>query len=128
MLTDDFVPPLLVFGMIQPFKHPNKGYLSQTERLNALTIARYEIETVVAETRIKGALKSKPARPKHLINPEHQVRVFRENAGNWKGHFTVTKTLSRTISITDVNSTREFNITSVLPIAPYTNNPDVKLV
>lgn len=76
MRHDGSFPPLLVFGVIPSFTCPNTKTANQTERFEALHPTEVEMEKVVAETRIKRALKSKlPPATKFLINPGNQVRI-----------------------------------------------------
>lgn len=95
-------PSLLVFGVLPSFLCPNSQSLNQSELLNSLNTARTGRETIVAERRIRNALKYKlPRSKKYLINPGDQVKFFRETSHKWEGPLTVTKTTRITISITD---------------------------
>ena len=127
MGPNGLVPSLLVFGVLPAFPCPNTKMPNQVERFAALRTAKAEMEKIVAETRIKRALKSKlPPATKFLIKPGDEVRVYREISKKWEGPFTVTKTSPKLISVTDGIKVKQFNITTVLPIAAETNDADHK--
>jgi len=126
MGPNGLVPSLLVFGVLPSFPSPSRNTPDQQERFEALRNARAEMESIVAEQRIRKALKSKlPPATKYLIKPGDQVRVYRELSKRWDGPFTVTKVSNKIISVTDGNTVKEFNITSILPIPPSTNDQDL---
>ena len=65
------------------------------------------MESIVAEQRIKKALKSKlPPATKHLLKPGDNVRVYREHTKRWDGPFTITKIGNKMVSVTDVKTLR----------------------
>ena len=121
------VPSLLVFGVLPSLPSPNSRSSEQQERFQALRAAKAEMETIIAESRIRRALHSKlPPATRYLIKPGDHVRVYRETSKRWEGPFTVTKTTPKIISVTDGTKVRQFNISSVLPVAPETNDADLK--
>ena len=72
------VPSLLVFGVLPSFPSPSRNNPDQQERFEALKSARAEMESIVAEQRIRKALKSKiPPATKYLIKPDDQIRLYR---------------------------------------------------
>lgn len=126
MGPNGLVPSLLVFGVLPSFPSPTRNSPDQVERFEALKKAKAEMESIVAEQRIKKALKSKlPPATKYLIKPGDQVRVYQEIPKRWDGPFTVTKISDKIVSVTDGNVVKEFNITSMLPIPPSTTDQDL---
>ena len=121
------MPSLLVFGVLPSLPSPNTRSPDQVERFHALRTAKAELEQIVAEKRISTALRSKlPPATKYLIKPGDQVRVYREQTRKWEGPFTVHRTTPKIISVTDGRKVKQFNISSVLPIAPQSNDADLK--
>ena len=126
MGPNGLVPSLLVFGALPSFPAPATNHPNQEERFQALRLARQEMETIVAQTRIKTALRSKlPPATKYLIKPGDDVRVYRERSKRWNGPFKVTKVSDKIISVTDGEKVKQFNITSVLPMKPRANDTDL---
>lgn len=79
MRPNGLVPSVLVFGTLPKFLCTTSIKRNQLERYEANNIARTEMETIVAESRIKRALQSelRPAK-KHLMLPGDLVMVYRE--------------------------------------------------
>lgn len=57
--SNGLVTTLFVFGGFQSCTSPNKHSLDRSERFEALEKERSEMETIIAEQRIRRALKSK---------------------------------------------------------------------
>lgn len=124
MVPNGLVPSLLVFGCLPSFPVPSNSNLRQQDRFVALKLGASEMETIVSENRIKTALRSKlPPSTHYLIKPGDQVRVYREKP--WDGPYKVTKVAHKIISVTDGTKVKQFNISSVLPITPDTNDNDL---
>lgn len=84
-VPDDLVPSLLVFGVLPTFPWPNTKPLFQSEQFKYFKTARAEMETIVAEKRIRRALKSKiPPTTKYLIKPGDQLRFIARIRANGK--------------------------------------------
>lgn len=85
------------------------------------------METIVAKSRITRALQSKlPPATKYLILPRDLVIVFRAKTKRWEGLFTVIRTSKKIISRKDGAKVKPFNISAVLPIAPKSNEGNLK--
>lgn len=86
-----------------------------------------EMETIVAESGIQRSLQSKvsPA-TKYLIIRGGLFSVYRERTAIHEGPFTVTNILKKIISVTDGTKVKPFNISSMLPISPKTNDAELK--
>lgn len=63
---------------------------------------------------------------RYLICPGDKVRDYRENTKTCNGPYEVTKVSNKIISDTDGIKIKQFNITSVLPMPPKTNDLDTK--
>lgn len=57
--TNGLVPSLLVFGTIPSLGDTESELADQEQRFNEITAARKEVATIIAEKRIRPALKSK---------------------------------------------------------------------
>lgn len=84
------------------------------------------METVVAEQHISMPLESKiPPETKYIIKREDHVRVYREQIKRREVPFPVLRTTQKIISVTDGRNVEKFNICSLLPITPETNDADL---
>lgn len=63
MVLNGLVPSLLVFGTFLSLPAPSTTNRNQIERFNALTIALAEMETIVAQTRIKNRTQKQSPPP-----------------------------------------------------------------
>lgn len=80
------VPSLLVFGVLPRLPIANHSFPDQVARMNVLQIARKEMETVVAQLRVRQALNSRiPAAANMIINPGDSIYVFRETDRRYHG-------------------------------------------
>lgn len=70
------------------------------------------INSIMVKDTKSNKLSNKTGRPS---------KIYQEKPERWHGQFTVTKTSSKVISVTDGNNVKEFNITSILPTISQTN-------
>lgn len=90
-------------------------------------MVRPEMETIVAESRIERAFQSKlPPATKYLILPADLVRLFTAKDMRWEGPFKVARINKKMIFVTYCIKFKPFNICLTLPIAPKTNDGDLK--
>ena len=83
---EGIVPSLLVFGAVPRMPFGASDLPEQNERMQAIALARSEIETVVARLRITNALKRKvPPAATTMTTPGSQVLVYREKEKQWVG-------------------------------------------
>lgn len=109
------------------FPTPSQTKPTQIERLQAIWLARSEMETITAENRMKISLLSKITTATHyLIVGGVKVGVSREPIRTWNGPYEVTTVSQKTTSVTDGVKMKSFNISSVLPMTPQTNDTDLK--
>lgn len=89
------VPSLCVLDIFPKLSCTSSMNAKQTERFQALKLTRTEMKTIVAEERIRRALKSElPPSAIYLIPPGDSgdlVRLYRELTSKRKGTFTDTK-------------------------------------
>ena len=87
MGPEGLVPSLLVFGCLPRFSATDSNISDQKKRMQALKEARKEMSSIKAELRIRKALMSRAPRSTDIIlEPEDQVRVFRETDRKYVGH------------------------------------------
>lgn len=91
---DGLIPTLLVFGTIPKLPIGNLETMQPTQRdhFAALKSARKEMETIVANQRVRLALKPRTKSMEVFnIPPGSPVLVYREKAKCWKGPYTLYK-------------------------------------
>lgn len=81
-----------MFGTVSSFPARTTNRPNKKERFQALRLVGQEMETIVAQPRIRTALRRKlhPAK-KYLIKPSDDLRVYREKSKLWNGPFKVAK-------------------------------------
>lgn len=122
MGPEGLVPSLQVYGQLPKLPVVNCQKMKQKHRMGALRSARHEMESVVAEERIKRALRAKlPPATKYVVRPGDLLRVYREGSEKWIGPVEVVRVEDKLISVTDGVSVKTFNRTQVMPVR--TNNP-----
>lgn len=97
------VPSLLVFGILPRFPISNTGLPDQRDRMKAMQVARAEMETYVAEERIKLAIrKNIPASALYNFTAGDLVLIYRElgkNTANWTGPYKILRVEDKNIFI-----------------------------
>lgn len=79
------------------------------------------MEAVVAEERIKRALRSKlPPTTKYQLSPGDLVRVYREVKRKWVGPVQIIRLQNKIFHVTDGIKVKAFNRVQVMPV--LTNN------
>lgn len=90
MGPNGLVPSYLVFGCVPRFPAVDSEYPYQQTRIDAMSRARQEMDTVVAEIRIRKALASRIPRNADLsIEAGDKVRVFRETDNKYLGPYQI---------------------------------------
>lgn len=85
------------------------------------------METVVAQTRMKTALRSKPPpEKKYRILRNDDVKPYREKPKCWHGPFTFIKVSDKIISVTDGSNVEPFIITAIITMALAANDTYLK--
>ena len=118
MGENGLVPSLLTFGVIPRFPILNTELPTQQERLEALKKAQAEMNSIVAERRIKRALLHKvPNASNYVFRPGTEVLVYREDEKKWKGPLTVKAVNEKiaTLRNDDNGAEADFNVQQLKP-------------
>lgn len=79
MGPNGLVPTFLVYGILPRFPDSDSDFPGQQARMRALSVARREMETIVAQLRIPQALRARILTTEnYIIAPGDRIRVFRE--------------------------------------------------
>lgn len=91
----------MVFGTLPSFLEPSTTKRNQIERLNAVSLAQAEMETIVDQRRIRATLRSKI--PGQKCISYHQVMMYEcpEKKKLWDGKVKFTKVSDKLMSVTD---------------------------
>lgn len=115
--ADGLVPTLLVYGTLPTLPVTNGVNLAQKERMQALSLARDEMATLVAEQRILRALRSKlPPASKYNLQSGDLVRVYWEKERKLLGQVQIVKVEHKIIHVTDGITVKPFSRVQVMPI------------
>ena len=95
--------------------------------MQAIALARSEMETVVAKLRITNALKRKvPPAATTMITPGSQVLVYREKEKQWVGPVIAKTVNGKTVHIQDhLGNLRPFSVTVCKPYLTPTQAQDI---
>ena len=113
------MPSLLVFGMLPriPVGTDESASRNQLERMRAMNTARYDMDKVTAELRIRSAMKYNM--PKSVLDEEFVsegmlVLVYRKNLKYWDGPYELIGIVGKTVYIKDTHgNSRPFPSTNV---------------
>ena len=117
---EGYVPTLLVYGMLPriPLGDRHESTPNQSERMKGLSIARTEMEQIVASLRLKtAAVRNSPV---SLLDsealPGTMVLVYRKYSKIWEGPFELSRISGKTAYIkTDDRAEKPFSVTCVRP-------------
>ena len=108
MGENGLVPTKLVFGTIPRFPIINSDLPSQKERMDALQIAQKEMNSIIAERRVRTALsKEVPPAADIVYQIGEEVLFHSEKEKEWIGPFIVTGISGRMITIVSSESSNE---------------------
>ena len=101
MNPEGLVPSYLVFGIIPRLTDFCTELPTQSDRLNAIEVARSEMERIISEIRLRHALNTNiPPASKQDYKVGQKVLVYREKENPpWQGPYTVTKIENKQIFI-----------------------------
>ena len=125
---DGITPSILVFGTVPRIPLPDSASmpLEQKDRLEAMQVARKEMETITAQRRIAQALKHRHGmRPHPPYQFGDQVRIWREELKRFTGPFTVHGYDNEKTVWVMTDKIRPFS-TSVVRLIPEEENDDVE--
>lgn len=110
------VPSLLVFGVMPRLLIVNPRLLDQVARMKALTTARTEMNTIVAELRVRQALRARiPTAANYILTPGQKGRIFREGDKKFIGPFTIVSVDSKQVFVDRNGKRAQYNISQVIP-------------
>ena len=102
----------------------------QKERIQAIALARSEMETVVAKLRIANVLKRKvPPAATTMITPGSQVLLYREKEKQWVGPVIAKTVDGNTVHIQDhQRNLRPFSVTVCKPYLTSIQAQEISLL
>ena len=117
MGPEGLVPSMLVFGVL-PRMPPRQADLpGHEERMRALRAARAEMCELVAQMKVRIALRSRvPPAASYLITAGDSVYVHNEKTKRWDGPFTVSRTHGKYIWIQRHDGEKQYSIDHCLPV------------
>ena len=119
MGENGLVPSLLVFGIIPRFPVISSQLPAQSERMEVLTMAQREMNTIIAQRRIITALtKNIPSASDRFYSIDDEVLVYREKEKEWVGPYRVVFIDGKMITMQNPERTYEGTFSSQ-QIKPY---------
>lgn len=117
MNSNGLVPSLLVFGVLPRFPTTNSKIPAQQERMNALQLARREMETIVSKQRIHKAISSNvPFSATYEFKPGEEVLVYREKEKvKWTGPYHITRIENKQVFIDRDGTEVQHSISQIRP-------------
>lgn len=110
------VPSLLVFGTLPRVPCLNSNLQGQRERMKAISTARREMATIVAELRIQEALRSNvPPATDYTLKPGDHVRVYREKEKRFTGPFPMISIVGKQVFLLRNGQRVQNNISQAIP-------------
>ena len=112
------VPSSLVFVTVPRFPIMNTELPKQEERMEALKKAQAEMNSIVAERRVKRALLHRvPNAAHHVIKPGMEVLVYREKEKRWMGPLLATAVNGKIVTVKNEGNSAiaDFNIQQLKP-------------
>jgi hypothetical protein len=99
------VPSLLVFGVTPRYPALSTELPNQKERMEVITAAQQEMNSIIAERRITTALnKNVPSAVDYISEIGSEVLVFREKENSWTGPFIDVKIDDKIITIQNLDN------------------------
>ncbi len=100
MGPNGLVPSYLVFGCVPRFPSVDSKLPDQQYRMDALSVARQEMDTIVSELRVQKALASLFPRNTELkIEPGYKVRICRETDKKYIGPYPVIRVYGKQLFV-----------------------------
>ncbi len=100
MGPNGLVPSYLVFGCVPRFPSVDSKLPDQQYRMDALSVARQEMDTIVSELRVQKALASRfPRNAKLKIEPGYKVRICRETDKKYIGPYPVIRVYGKQLFV-----------------------------
>jgi transposase InsO family protein len=123
------VPSLLVFGVVPRFPMLSTDLPNQKERMAAISLAKMEMNSIIAERRVNTALrKNAPSSVDYVFAVDDEVLVFRERTNSWTGPFKILKVNDKILTVQSMDKMyqSDFNVQQVKPY--YFNSQDTNFM
>jgi hypothetical protein len=113
------VTSLLAFGDVPRFRILSTELPNQKERMTAISLAKMEMNSIIAERRITTALmKIAPSSVDYVFAVDDEVHVFRERTNSWTGPFKNLKVNDKIVTIQSIDNMYQSNL-NIQQVKPY---------
>lgn len=110
------VPTLLVYGRL-PYFPINCSIPRQESRKTTVSKALSEAYLISSDCRINHALRTQiPPAARGTVKPRQEIRFYREASRQWDSRFTVTRSVRKSVWVTDRKKEKNFPTAYVIPV------------